>query len=148
MGPLPETHEVQPKKVSVIKAKIMIVDDDLELLEELSTALSANNYEVESVSNSEIAFDIACKVKPDLVITDLKMRPKNGFMLVDELQNSYITKSIPIIAITGFFTEKEHFVMMKMAGMKYALTKPVNPEELLLKIESILKENKESSSRQ
>jgi two-component system, NtrC family, sensor kinase len=119
--------------------KIMIVDDDLELLEELQSALS-EKYEVEIISNSELAFDMACLLKPDLIITDLKMRPKNGFMLVDELQNSFITKGIPIIAITGFFTEKEHLVMMKMAGMKYALIKPFDPVELIAKIEIALKD--------
>ncbi|MBF0491101.1 MAG: response regulator, partial [Candidatus Omnitrophica bacterium] len=83
---------------------------------------------------------------PDLIITDLKMKPKSGFQLADELHNSFQTKAIPIIAITGFFTEKEHMLMMKMFGMKHAILKPFNPSDLIAKIESVLKETKNQSS--
>lgn len=131
MVPLPENNHSS--------AKIMVVEDDMELLEELQTTLSQNNYDVEAISNSDSAFDVACKLKPNLIITDLKMRPKNGFMLVDELQNSFITNTIPIIVMTGFFTQKEHFVMMKMAGMKHIVIKPFDPVDLLAKIQTILK---------
>jgi DNA-binding response OmpR family regulator len=137
MAPLEQPQTEQKKSAKM--PKIMIVDDDIELLEELKSALS-ENYEVEAISNSEYAFDLACLLKPNLIITDLKMRPKNGFMLVDELHNSFITKGIPVIAITGFFTENEHLVMMKMAGMKYALIKPFDPVELIAKIEIALKD--------
>lgn len=122
--------------------RIMVVDDDLELLEEIKEILSFNNYDVEIMSNSALAFEKACEIKPDLIITDLKMIPKSGFQLADELHNSFKTKGIPIIAITGFFTEKEHLLMMKMFGMKYAILKPFNPTDLIAKVDSVLKESK------
>ncbi len=122
--------------------RIMIVDDDVELLEELKELLSANNYEVEVMPNSALAFEVACELKPDLVLMDLKMQPKSGFQLADELHNSFKTKAIPIIAITGFFTEKEHVLMMKMCGLKHALLKPFNPPDLITKIELVLEEAK------
>ena len=92
--------------------------------------------------NSALAFEVACEIKPDLILMDLKMKPKSGFQLADELHNSFKTKSIPIIAITGFFTEKEHILMMKMFGMKHAMLKPVNPTDLIAKIELVLREAK------
>ena len=120
--------------------KIMVVDDDVELLEEIKEVLSFNHYQVEIVANSGQAFEQVCKVKPDLIILDMKMKPKSGFQLADELHNSPLTTAIPIIACTGFYTEKEHLLMMKMFGMKDAILKPVNPKDLVLKIESVLKE--------
>jgi DNA-binding response OmpR family regulator len=122
--------------------KIMIVDDDVELLEELKEILSFSNYDVEVMPNSALAFEVVCELKPDLVILDLKMKPKSGFQLADELHNSFKTKDIPIIAITGFFTEKEHVLMMKMCGIKNVVLKPFNPTDLIAKIESVLEEIK------
>ncbi|MBI3601438.1 MAG: response regulator transcription factor [Candidatus Omnitrophica bacterium] len=127
-----------------VMPRIMVVDDDVELLEELKELLSASNYEVEVMPNSALAFEVACELKPDLVLLDLKMKPKSGFQLADELHNSFKTKAIPIIAITGFFTEKEHVLMMKMCGIKHALLKPFNPPDLIAKIESVLEESKSS----
>ena len=124
--------------------RIMIVDDDVELLEELKEVLSFNNYEVEAIPNSALAFEVACELKPDLILLDLKMKPKSGFQLADELHNSFKTKSIPIISITGYFTEKEHVLMMNMCGIKNVVLKPFNPDELVAKIESVLKEAKDN----
>lgn len=136
-----EELELQQMKKET-NPKIMVVDDDVELLEELKEILTYSNYEVEVVPNSGLAFEVACEVKPDLIILDMKMKPKSGFQLADEFYNSSRTKSIPIIALTGFFTEKEHLLMMKMFGMKHAILKPVNPFDLIEKIELLLKEPK------
>ncbi len=120
----------------------MLVDDDLESLLEMKDVLLFNEYDVEIVLNSAVAFERACEIMPDLIITDLQMKPKSGFQLADELQNSFKTKAIPIIAITGFFTEKEHVLMMKMFGMRLTILKPVNPVDIVTKIEVVLKESR------
>jgi len=131
--------QLEPKQVNKrFMAKVMIVDDDVELLEELNVILSFNNYEVEVISDSLLAFEKACELKPDVVILDLKMKIKDGFQLADELQHSFETKSIPLIAITGFFTQREHMLTMKMHGIKSMLFKPIDPRTLLLKIASVL----------
>lgn len=121
-------------------SKIMVIDDDLELLEEMKEILSFNRYEVEVVAHSAHAFEEASKKRPDLIILDMKMKPKGGFQLADEFRRSSATASIPIIACTGFYTEVEHLLMMKMFGMKHVLLKPVKPQELVTKIEEVLKE--------
>jgi DNA-binding response OmpR family regulator len=121
--------------------QIMIIDDDHELLEELKDSLSFD-YEVETLFNSANAFEIACELKPDLIIMDMKMFPKTGFQLAYEFKNSLETKFIPIIAITGVFIEKEHTLMMKLSGMKRILIKPFILSNLLAEIEAALKESK------
>jgi DNA-binding response OmpR family regulator len=149
MQTLESQQDVQLKPLEKSKehmARIMVVDDDLELLEEIKDVLSFNKYDVEVVSNSGTAFDQACQSKPDLIILDMKMKPKSGFQLADEFHNSPLTEAIPIIACTGFYTEKEHILMMKMFGMKHAILKPFNPKDLVAKIDSVLKETKNTSS--
>ena len=124
-----------------ILPQIVIFDDDDELLDELKDALSLN-YEVEAFSDSANAFDIICKLKPDLIITDMKMSPKTGFQLAYELKKFEGTKSIPIIAITGVFVEKEHTLMMKLSGIKRIIIKPFDSDQLIEEIDSVLKEFK------
>ena len=132
---------VKPKQTQErILPQIMIVDDDPELLEELKEGLLFN-YEVETLSNSADAFDMACALNPDLIILDIKMSPKTGFQLANEFRTSMETKFIPIIAITGFFVEKEHTLMMKLFGVKRIIIKPFNLNQLLDQIEVALKES-------
>lgn len=121
-----------------VSPKILIVDDNTELLEELEEMLEGHGYEVDTLSNSELAFVRAFQIQPQLVIVDLKMSPKSGFQVADEFRNSYQMKHIPIIAMTGFFTEKEHILMMKLCGIKNYMLKPLQPLNLVAKIEFAL----------
>ena len=118
--------------------KIMIVDDNMELLEELAEMLSQSGYEVEIVNDSNRAFAAAHAIKPDLIMLDLKMSPKSGFQVADELRHSVHLKDVPIIAMTGFFTEKEHILMMKLCGIRVFILKPFKPVNLIAKIEFAL----------
>lgn len=123
----------------------MVVDDDIELLEEIKEILTSGKYDIEITSDSAVAHKKACELQPDLIITDLKMRAKSGFQLVDELHGSCQTKSIPIIALTGFFAEDEYIPIMKMHGIKHTVSKPFHIGDFLAKIESVLRETKNGS---
>src|SRR5882672_1880870 len=97
-----EQPQSQSKK---FLAKILIIDDDVELLEEMKEGLTFYNYDVDVVADSGVAVEKVCQVKPNLILLDLKMKPKNGFQIANELQLSSSSSSIPIIAVTGYFTE-------------------------------------------
>ena len=120
------------------KPRILIVDDNVELLEELENMLNTGGYEVTAVSDGTRVFDIALKNKPDLILLDLKMSPKSGFQIADEAKHSLLLKDVPVIAMTGFFTEKQHFLMMKLCGIKTFILKPFRPLNLITKIEFAL----------
>ena len=120
------------------KPRIMIVDDNTELLEELGNLLRLGGYDVIPISDGTKVFDTALKNKPDLFLLDLKMSPKNGFQIADEARNSLLLKDVPIIAMTGFFTDKQHFLMMKLCGIKTSILKPFKPLNLITKIEFAL----------
>lgn len=123
--------------------KILIVDDNLELLEELQEMLSQSGYQTETVSDSERALTVAHAVKPELILLDLKMSPKSGFQVADEMRHSFQMKDVPIIAMTGFFTEKEHILMMKLCGIKTFILKPFSPVNLITKVEFALGRRRE-----
>jgi DNA-binding response OmpR family regulator len=130
----------QDQQVTTTRARplIMIVDDNTELLEELENLLKLGDYDVIAVSDGTKVFDIALKNKPNLILLDLKMTPKSGFQIADEARNSLYLKEVPIIAMTGFYTENQHFWMMKLCGIKTAILKPFMPLNLISKIEFAL----------
>ena len=123
---------------TMTKPRIMIVDDNEELLEELENLLTLGGYDVVAISDGTKVFDVALKNKPDLILLDLKMSPKSGFQIADEARNSLVLKRTPVIAMTGFFTEKQHFLMMKLCGIRTSILKPFRPLNLITKIEFAL----------
>ena len=61
--------------------KIMLVDDDKELLEELADSLTADGYEMTLCPDGESALEMAPKIMPDMILLDLKMGKMNGFQV-------------------------------------------------------------------
>jgi len=135
---LVETQQDQPAVITKTKHLIMIVDDNVELLEELENLLKLGGYDVLAVSDGTKVFENALKNKPDLILLDLKMSPKSGFQIADEARDSSLLKNTPIIAMTGFFTEKQHALMMKLCGIRTSILKPFRPLNLITKIEFAL----------
>jgi DNA-binding response OmpR family regulator len=130
----------QEEQVTSRKTKplIMIVDDNVELLEELENLLKLGGYNVIAISDGTKVLDAALNAKPDLILLDLKMSPKSGFQIADEAKNSLLLKNVPVVAMTGFFTEKQHFLMMKLCGIRTSILKPFRPLNLITKIEFAL----------
>lgn len=121
------------------KKKVMIIDDDKEFLEELKETLNLNNYEVAAFSDGTSALGMVSRIKPDVILLDLKLKGKSGFQIAYELRRFPKSANIPIIAMTAYFTEKEHTELMDMCGIRTCLMKPFNPLDAIAKIEEILK---------
>ena len=134
------TDSQEEKQMTTTKSKprILIVDDNVELLEELKDLLSLGGYDVIALSDGTQAVDTALNNKPDLILLDLKMSPKSGFQIADEAKNTLLLKNTPVIAMTGFFTEKQHLLMMKLCCIKTSILKPFRPLNLITKIEFAL----------
>src|SRR5579863_10605155 len=133
-----EAQQDQQTATPRTKPLIMIVDDNVELLEELENLLKLGGYDVIAISDGSKVFDAALKNKPDLILLDLKMSPKSGFQIADEARNSLLLRDVPVIAMTGFYTEKQHFLMMKLCGIKTSILKPFRPLNLFTRIEFAL----------
>ena len=122
--------------------KIMVVDDDKEFLDELQETLVLSGYEVKAVNEASEAFTTATKIKPDLILLDLKMKGMTGFEVVNKLKNFDNTMEIPIIAMSGFFTAEEDDTLLSFFEIHNYLRKPFHPLEVITKIEAVLKENR------
>jgi response regulator RpfG family c-di-GMP phosphodiesterase len=65
------------------------------------------------------------------------MDKKSGFKIADELMSNPKTKNMPVVAITGVFTRQEHRLLMKICNIRECLTKPINPSDIIDKVEKI-----------
>jgi DNA-binding response OmpR family regulator len=126
--------------------KIMVVDDDKEFLDELQETLVLSGYEVKAVNEAAEAFPTATKIKPDLILLDLKMKGMTGFEVANKLKNFDNTMGIPIIAMSGFFTAEEDDTLLSFFEIHEYLRKPFNPLDIITKIEAVLKENRRISN--
>ena len=118
--------------------KVLIVDDDKELLEELCETLNLCGYEVTTVSQSVDAVKLARETKPDVILLDLKMNKVNGFHIAKELKGAKATSGIPIIAMSGHFPIENQSVLLDMSSIDKAIKKPFGISELITELESVL----------
>jgi DNA-binding response OmpR family regulator len=118
------------------RKRVMIVDDDKEFLEELQETLFLNGYEVIKVNDPHRVLDSAGNNKPDIILLDLKMDHFSGFEIADELSRFIRTIDIPVVAMTGFFTENEHISLMSLCGINKCITKPFSAEQIVTAIEA------------
>jgi DNA-binding response OmpR family regulator len=112
------------------KAKILVVDDDPDLLRALRLRLRANNYEVISASDGYAAIASAQKERPSLIILDLGLPVGDGFVVLDRLQSSDALSNIPVIVLSARDPQMNEERALK-AGAAAFFQKPADNDELL-----------------
>jgi len=120
----------------------MLIDDNQVFCDELKETLSLNGCEVFPFFNGEQALKSVGKIKPEIILLDLKMDGLSGFQVADKLKKNEKTKTIPIIAISGFYRAHETF--FNIHNIYCCLTKPFNPEVLIDKIKEAIKQSRAS----
>jgi CheY-like chemotaxis protein len=123
---------------------ILIVDDDTDLVEAMSTLLEAGGYQVVTASNGQEGFDKAKSQAPDLMLLDVMMAHKSeGFDIARNMKADKATQEIPIVMITGIRKEMNlPFGFEADADwlpVKAVLEKPVKPDVLLKTVAEYIK---------
>ena len=119
------------------KERIVIVDDDPDILDVLQLTLS-ENYTVFAAPNGKEGLAIVKLKSPDLIITDYNMPVMNGVEFVKNLRKDILLRHLPIIMLTGKGDSKD-MVSGIEAGADDYLIKPFDPDNLLARIKMILK---------
>jgi two-component system KDP operon response regulator KdpE len=114
----------------MMKQKILVVDDDPDLLRALRLRLRANNYDVATASDGYAAIASAQKEKPSLIILDLGLPVGDGFVVLDRLQNSDALSGIPVIVLSARDPQMNEERALK-AGAAAFFQKPADNDELL-----------------
>ena len=120
--------------------KILIADDDPDILMLLASRLKANNYNVVLASDCNQAIKKAYSVNPDLILMDIKMPTVGGVSAFESLQMYSRTESIPVIFITAYPSAEIKKKVLEMGATDF-IAKPFTPEELLPKVKRALNED-------
>ncbi|MBN1872505.1 MAG: response regulator [Candidatus Omnitrophica bacterium] len=118
-------------------AKILIVDDEPDLLELLKTTLVNNGYDVVTANDGLQGLEQVENENPDLILLDIKMPRMDGYTMLRELKKSEKTKHVPVIMLTVYDKMKDIF---ELEGVKGYMIKSSNDQEILAQIKKILEE--------
>lgn len=121
---------------SIAKKRVLLVDDDPELLESVRIALTMRGYEVLTACDGAEALARVERDRPDLMVLDLVMPRCSGLTVLDRMHRTAM-RSTPIIMMTGT-DEERHRDAAKLRGVSVFLSKPFAIEQLLSAVDTIL----------
>ncbi len=129
--------------------KILIIDDDPDVILFLETILTDNGYETYQANNGQEGLDILKETRPDLILLDLMMPVKSGLGFFRDIKRTDEFKDIPVIMVTGVAGETgidlEQFFkrgVKQREGMELRpdgyIEKPIDPDRLIEMIKEII----------
>jgi diguanylate cyclase (GGDEF)-like protein len=119
-------------------AKVLIVDDNIDMLETLEQLFTFYDFEVVRAENGKEGIEVAEKEQPGLIILDALMPVMNGFEACEKLKSNTITREIPVIFLSANYTKQEHQQRGIELGADDYILKPFNAKELINKANSLL----------
>jgi DNA-binding response OmpR family regulator len=123
------------------RKKILIIDDEEDVVTYLSAFFIDNGFETISAINGKEGFETAKSEKPDIITLDVSMPEESGVKALRDLQNNESTKNTPIIMVTGVSTDMKRFIETRkqVHAPEGYFEKPIDREALLKKIKELLK---------
>ena len=121
-------------------ARILLIDDDEQVLDMLYESLTREGYDVLRASNGEKGLRLYRQKPVDLIITDIIMPEKEGIETIIELRRDFPDVKIIAMSGGGRIGTKDYLHLAKIFGVQRTFTKPVAREQLLDAIKALLKE--------
>lgn len=123
--------------------KILIVDDEPNIVISLEFLMAQNGYNVFIAKNGEQAIDLLPKIKPDLILLDVMLPNRSGFEILQILRKDNDTKSIKVILLTAKGRDQDITKGISLGADAY-VTKPFSTRALVEKVKEVL--NKSNAS--
>ncbi|MBI3332827.1 MAG: response regulator [Candidatus Omnitrophica bacterium] len=120
------------------RPKVLLVDDDVELLDSLKEYLERQGYAALTAGNGDAALQAAREGSPDLILLDLTLPKLSGHKVLRLLKADASLSQIPIVVITGRAAEEDRSLATSL-GANAFLVKPIDPSTLLSQISAFLK---------
>jgi DNA-binding NarL/FixJ family response regulator len=117
--------------------RLLVVDDEPNLLRAVAACLKAENYEVSTARSGQEALLQLAESVPDLVISDIRMPGMDGYKLARQLRGSPRTALVPLVFLTAKDETADRIEGFR-AGIDAYLTKPFEPDELIAVVNAIL----------
>ena len=121
--------------------KILIVDDEKDIVELLKYNLEKEDFKIISAYNGNDALESIEKGNPDLIILDLMLPEIDGIEICRILKKDNETKDIPIIMLTARATEMDRILGLDLGADDY-ITKPFSPREVISRVKAVLRRSK------
>jgi len=118
--------------------KVLVVDDEKDVLLMLEKRLTAEGYSVITTTKSTNAMALAKSQHPDIIILDIVMPGMDGGEVAAKLREHPLTRSIPVIFLTALLSKTEEYHENRMIGSNITFAKPFDTEELLARIDGLL----------
>ena len=126
-------------KIKKIKKKILIIEDDKNLVRLLKDALPKNRYEVLLAIDGQEGLSKAKKGKPDLIILDILLPGKSGFDVLEEVKSDSDTKKIPVLILSNLGQEQEIQIGMNLGAADYLIKADFTINDVVKKVNSMFK---------
>jgi len=124
------------------RAKILLVDDDIDFVESTKTVLESVPYEVIVAYEGNEGLQKAKTEKPDLVLLDIIMPVKDGFTAAQQFKSDPELSKIPVLMLTSFSSKGAGTAIPRGRGFTLDaedyIEKPITPDELLAKVKEYL----------
>ncbi len=119
--------------------KILVADNEIHIVQVVAIKFRNNGFEVITSDNAREAFELACRQKPDVIVTDLQMSGTSSLELIENLRKHPATADIPVVLLTArdFTVEDQQISDLKIS---VCLPKPFSPRELLQTVNEVLKQ--------
>ncbi len=120
--------------------KIMVVDDEPDLLEVVKLILESDGYQVVTAGSGQEALDRLEKEKPELVLLDIIMPKMDGWEVFSRIKSNPKTTDIPVIMLTAKDQRIDKLIGLHVVRVDDYITKPFGRSELLERIKHVLQE--------
>jgi len=121
-----------------MREKILIVEDEKDIIKMLEYNLKKEGFKVIDARDGEDALDLAVREFPDIILLDLMLPGMDGLEVCRALKKESKTTSIPIIMLTAKSQESDKVVGLELGADDY-ITKPFSPRELIARIKAVLR---------
>jgi CheY-like chemotaxis protein len=120
--------------------KILIIDDEDDVVTYLSTLFIDNGYEVTSANDGKVGVHKAISENPDLITLDISMPEESGVRTLRDLQSNEVTKNTPVIIVTGVSTDIKRFIESRkqVHPPEGFFEKPIDRDKLLEKVKELI----------
>jgi two-component system CheB/CheR fusion protein len=118
------------------RLRLLVVEDSSDVLLLIRQELEWSGYEVYAAKNGSVAFEIAKRELPDLIISDIKMPEIDGYQLIRMVREVPELAKVPAIAMTGFGMERD-IEMAKAVGYSAHLVKPIDMDQMYQLIQQL-----------
>jgi DNA-binding response OmpR family regulator len=130
-----------------MKKKILVVEDERNILLTIRMCLEQAGYEVVMAEDGITAIQKALDSHPDLILLDLIIPKMNGYLVCEAIKQEESTRDIPVMVISAR-AQEEDIKQAKDLGTVDYIVKPFSPEELRNKIKNILKQEEDYNEKE